>query len=124
MTDESGFELKITNMSKIEKAIIANGSNRAEVKLNQDRLDGNEHNLRYRTGWDFNDACETSLTDEKINIVIDSKAGIGLDWEEVTRELANEVVREYVQNILADKKIQPLYRGKAKDIIEVREYKA
>lgn len=124
MTNDSGFELKITNMSKIEKAITANGTNRAEVKLNQDRLDGNEHNLRYRTGWDFNDACESSLTDEKINIVIETNAGIGLDWEEVTRELANEVVREYVQNILADKKIQPLNRGKAKDIIEVREYKA
>lgn len=124
MTDESGFELKITNMSKIKKAIVANGTNRAEVKLNQDRLNGNEHNLRYRTGWDFNDACEASLTDEKINIVVETNAGIGLDWEEVTRELANEVVREYVQNILSDKKIQPLYRGKAKDIIEVREYKA
>lgn len=122
MTEESYTRLDITNMSQIKKSVQSNGDNKVVVTLKVDRLNGNDHNLRYRAEWDFNDACEDALTDESINNIIEVNAGTGMDWEAVVKEMANEVVRAYVQNILSDKKIQPLYRGRVKDLIDVKGY--
>lgn len=121
MTDEGFFELKVENMNKLISSIEERGEGKAEVTHSPEKLRDNAHNLQYRSGWDFKDAVDAVLTDEAISRQIDRQAGVGLDVSEVVRELANEVVREYVKNILNDKEIQPAFRGKVKDLVDVRE---
>lgn len=113
--------LTVQNWDAVSKEIgeILSGS----VRISNESLKDNKHNLQYRTTWALKDAEEKVLTASAIDAAFDSYG----EWDEGEaglQKLGRQIYAEVIANIMADTKIAQDRKNDAKNSITLKEEKS